>query len=65
MNNLSQDEKKLFLNSPFLLEKMLQKIERKIKRVNNNISINNISGKSSHKENASFSFISSLGLSNK
>ena len=63
LNNLSEEDKKLFLNSPFLLEKMLEKVENKIKRNNNNnININEYS---SYIENTSFSFISSQKMSNK
>ena len=66
LNNLSEEDKKLFLNSPFLLEKMLEKVESKVKRRNrNNNNSNNISEYSSYIENASFSFISSQKLSNK
>ena len=65
LNNLSEEDKKLFLNSPFLLEKMLEKVENKIKR-NNNINSNiNINEYSSYIENTSFSFISSQKMSNK
>ena len=65
LNNLSEEDKKLLLNSPFLLEKMLEKVENKIKR-NNNINSNiNINEYSSYIENTSFSFISSQKMSNK
>ena len=65
LNNLSEDDKKLFLDSPFLLEKMLTKIENKIKRNRNDNINSNISEYSSFLEKASFSFISSQELSNK
>ena len=59
LNNLSEEDKKLFLDSPFLLEKMLEKIESKIKRRNSNNNICSINEYSSYMEKASFSFISS------
>ena len=66
LNNLSEEDKKLFLNSPFLLEKMLEKVESTIKIKNSNNKINNnINEYSSYMENASFSFISSQDLQNK
>jgi hypothetical protein len=66
LNNLSEEDKKLFLDSPFLLEKMLEKIEKKIKRRNSNINISrNLNEYSSYMEKASFSFISSQEFSNK
>ena len=65
LNNLSEEDKKLFLDSPFLLEKMLEKVESKIKSRNSNNNICNINEYSSYMEKASFSFISSQEFSNK
>ena len=65
LNNLSEEDKKLFLDSPFLLEKMLEKVESKIKRRNSNNNICNLNEYSSYMEKASFSFISSQEFSNK
>ena len=65
LNNLSEEDKKIFLNSPFLLEKMLEKVENKIKRNNNNNINSNINEYSSYIENTSFSFISSQKMPNK
>ena len=65
LNNLSEEDKKLILDSPFLLEKMLEKVKSKIKRRNSYNNICNINEYSSYMEKASFSFISFQEFSNK
>ena len=54
LNNLNDDDKKLFQNFPILLKKMLKNIEKEIKKKKNIVNKN-----SSYTENSSYSFISS------
>ena len=60
LNNLNEDDKKLFQKSPNLLKKMLKNIEKEIRK-KNNILNKNIEN-SSYLENNSFSFTSSKNL---
>ena len=65
LNNLSENDKKLFQNSPNLLKNMLKNIEKKIRK-NNNINSKSFSSEysSSFLENNNFSFSSSQELIN-
>ena len=59
LNNLSQDDKKLFQKSPQLLTNMLRKIEKKIEKDNINISENYNNEDSSYLNSLSVSIINS------
>ena len=59
LNNLSQDDKKLFQKSPQLLTNMLRKIEKKIKKDNVDVSENYNNEDSSNLNSLSVSIINS------